>query len=146
MKIDPKKIARMITEDPNEVVPSDHFDDFEDEYGGPRACDVCERPREEELLQCDICQDVYGLVGAEISGICSRCTTIRSENDIKALGDEWDSEINGADWYVNFNASASGEPHVVCPGCLSKRKVWQNPQANRADRRYNLYDFDGNLI
>jgi len=32
MKIDPKQIARMITEDPNEVVPSDHFDDFEDEY------------------------------------------------------------------------------------------------------------------
>jgi hypothetical protein len=32
MNIDPKKIARMITEDPNEVVPSDHFDDFEDEY------------------------------------------------------------------------------------------------------------------
>jgi len=32
MNVDPKKIARMITEDPNEVVPSDHFDDFEDEY------------------------------------------------------------------------------------------------------------------
>ena len=30
MKIDPKKIARMISEDPN--VPSDHFDDTEDEY------------------------------------------------------------------------------------------------------------------
>jgi hypothetical protein len=32
MKIDPEKIARMITEDPDEVAPSDHFDDFEDEY------------------------------------------------------------------------------------------------------------------
>ena len=31
MKIDPEKIARMITEDPD-VAPSDHFDDFEDEY------------------------------------------------------------------------------------------------------------------
>jgi len=30
MKIDPKKIARLISEDPN--VPSDHFDDTEDEY------------------------------------------------------------------------------------------------------------------
>ena len=34
MEIDPKQIARMITEDPDEVAPSDHFDDFEDEYGG----------------------------------------------------------------------------------------------------------------
>jgi hypothetical protein len=32
MKIDPQKIARMISEDPNEVVPSNHFDDTEDEY------------------------------------------------------------------------------------------------------------------
>jgi len=32
MNIDPKKIARMISEDPNEVAPSDHFDDTEDEY------------------------------------------------------------------------------------------------------------------
>ena len=32
MNIDPKKIARMITEDPDEVAPSDHFDDTEDEY------------------------------------------------------------------------------------------------------------------
>jgi len=41
MKIDPKKIARMITEDPNEVVPSDHFDDFEDEYGVPGVVADC---------------------------------------------------------------------------------------------------------
>ena len=44
MNIDPEKIARMITEDPDEVVPSDHFDDFEDEYededAGP-ICDTC---------------------------------------------------------------------------------------------------------
>ena len=43
LKIDPKKIARMITEDPD-VAPSDHFDDFEDEYededAGP-ICDTC---------------------------------------------------------------------------------------------------------
>jgi hypothetical protein len=31
--IDPKKIARMISEDPDEVAPSNHFDDTEDEYG-----------------------------------------------------------------------------------------------------------------
>jgi hypothetical protein len=35
MKIDPKKIAKMISEDPN--VPSDHFDDTEDEYRGGRV-------------------------------------------------------------------------------------------------------------
>ena len=32
MNIDPQKIARMISEDPNEVAPGDHFDDTEDEY------------------------------------------------------------------------------------------------------------------
>tara|TARA_R110000751_G_scaffold93925_2_gene183319 strand:- start:324 stop:818 length:495 start_codon:yes stop_codon:yes gene_type:complete len=31
--VDPKKIAKMISEDPDEVAPDDHFDDFEDEYG-----------------------------------------------------------------------------------------------------------------
>tara|TARA_R110000765_G_scaffold10110_1_gene31453 strand:+ start:320 stop:670 length:351 start_codon:yes stop_codon:yes gene_type:complete len=36
------KIARMITEDPDEVVPSDHFDDFEDEYEDyDYYCDNC---------------------------------------------------------------------------------------------------------
>jgi hypothetical protein len=56
MTIDPKQIARMITEDPNEVVPSNHFDDTEDEYEevpidrphgehpvwGPCDCDECQ--------------------------------------------------------------------------------------------------------
>ena len=37
MKIDPKQIARMISEDPDGVVPSNHFDDTEDEYVGEEA-------------------------------------------------------------------------------------------------------------
>jgi len=32
--VDPEKIVRMITEDPDEIAPSDHFDDFQDEYEG----------------------------------------------------------------------------------------------------------------
>ena len=32
MNIDPQKIARMISEDPNEVPDFSHFDDTEDEY------------------------------------------------------------------------------------------------------------------
>ena len=44
--VDPEKIARMITEDPNEVVPSDHFDDFEDEY---KAYDYDEEEAGEEM-------------------------------------------------------------------------------------------------
>ena len=41
MNVDPKKIARMITEDPDEVNP---LDDIEDRYEDPNAgpiCDVC---------------------------------------------------------------------------------------------------------
>tara|TARA_R110000765_G_scaffold405065_1_gene501549 strand:+ start:254 stop:733 length:480 start_codon:yes stop_codon:yes gene_type:complete len=51
MKIDPKKIARMITEDPDEVAPSDHFDDFEDEYRdvNPWATIIQTRPAAESL-------------------------------------------------------------------------------------------------
>ena len=44
MNIDPKKIARMISEDPDEVAPGDHFDDTEDEYIDPDTgpiCDIC---------------------------------------------------------------------------------------------------------
>ena len=36
MKIDPKQIAKMITEDPY-VAPSDHFDDTEDEHSAAKS-------------------------------------------------------------------------------------------------------------
>jgi len=145
MKIDPKQIAKMITEDPDEVNP---LDNIIDEYG--YQCDVCEKKRDfQESLSCDICQDVYGLIGPEISRICGRCNDIKYENGVGEDGMMfWDSEINGSDWYVNFNVGESypGKgPNVVCPGCLSKRKVWQNPQVIFASA-YNLYDLDGNLI
>jgi hypothetical protein len=39
MKIDPKKIARMISEDPDEVNP---FDDTEDEFTSDSVCTLCD--------------------------------------------------------------------------------------------------------
>ena len=57
MTIDPQKIARMISEDPNEVVPSDHFDDTEDEYvDEPGWCDGCLRDIDYNFLdECKNC-------------------------------------------------------------------------------------------
>jgi len=48
MKIDPKKIAKLISEDPN-VAPDDHFDDFEDEYIDPDAEDAV------DMAECGNC-------------------------------------------------------------------------------------------
>jgi len=57
MNIDPKQIARMISEDPDEVVPSDHFDDTEDEYvAEPGFCDGCLRDIDYDFLnECEKC-------------------------------------------------------------------------------------------
>jgi len=69
MKIDPKKIARMITEDPDEVVPSDHFDDFEDEYGIDVTYYIVEVPTEYHYRWADnATQGEYPSVAAEYTG------------------------------------------------------------------------------
>ena len=64
MNIDPKKIARMITEDPNEIAPSDHFDDTEDEYiDDENSCAWCGTPGAEfdiglvDGVYCQSCKD-----------------------------------------------------------------------------------------
>ena len=54
MKIDPKQIAKMITEDPDEVNPLDNIEDeFEEELG---FCDGCLRSVDyDDLWDCEKC-------------------------------------------------------------------------------------------
>jgi len=57
MNIDPKKIAKIISEDPDEVASDNHFDDTEDEYvDDPGFCDGCLRDSSYDLLsECQKC-------------------------------------------------------------------------------------------
>ena len=70
MKIDPKQIARMITEDPDEVAPSDHFDDFEDEYehdmGEYVFCSSCNTEFDASAHSLELCENCE-------SAWCERC-------------------------------------------------------------------------
>ena len=102
MKIDPKKIARMISEDPD-VAPDDHFDDTEDEYIDPNACRYCGK---------DATDSVWHLPYHD--GHMMRC----DECDICAC-DGCISNLKGAEEW-NIDADYDGESwtqDVSCPDC-----------------------------
>jgi len=103
MKIDPKKIARMISEDPN-VAPDDHFDDTEDEYvdeewsGDSTPCYKCKIPvfeggltRESGLGQyCESCNTMW----------CGDC-----------------AEAAVAQTRLSFDDYYGNGVHTKCPNC-----------------------------
>ena len=64
MKIDPNKIAKMITEDPDEVNPLDNIEDeFEEEYAFCSNCDVEYIAATAPLELCENCGSAW----------CERC-------------------------------------------------------------------------
>ena len=98
MNIDPKQIAKMISEDPD-VASGDHFNDTEDEYVDPDACRYCGK---KETLSSAMLNYMIR---------CGRC-------DISAC-DGCISNLKGAEEW-NIDADYDGESFrqdVLCPNC-----------------------------
>jgi hypothetical protein len=93
--IDPKKIARMIMEDPDEINP---LDNTRDEFGSP--CDVCGKGLGEssDYKSCDSCS----------AKICSDCTYHHAHWDLEDLQRQY---YNTDTWHIDDVA-------VSCPGCI----------------------------
>ena len=100
MNIDPKQIAKMITEDPDEVNP---LDNIEDRFGP--TCDVCEAELEGDgseldFLQCEYCS----------AKICDVCAYHHGHHDLEDLQRQ---HYNADRWYINVSGLHA------CPDCIN---------------------------
>jgi len=97
--LDPKQIARMISEDPNEVAPENPFDDTEDEYIDPDACRYCGK---KENLSSSMLDYMMRCDGCDISA-CDGCI----------------SNLKGAEeWHIDADYDGeSFRQNVLCPNC-----------------------------
>ena len=113
MKIDPKQIARMITEDPDEIAPSDHFDDTEDEYvdeewsGDSAPCHKCMIPVFEGGLTRE---SGYAAAqwNARVGQYCESCDTMWCGDCAEAAVAQ--TRLSFDDYYGNG-------VHTECPNC-----------------------------
>ena len=101
MKIDPKQIAKMITEDPDEVNP---LDNIEDEF-----------VRKDYIIWCDYCEEEYTEEDEEWYGPLTKCENCGASWCGSCLpeGDTWRQRVGK----TGHRHTISDNLLLTCPLC-----------------------------
>jgi hypothetical protein len=129
MAVDPNKIAKMITEDPDEVNPLDDeyadledADEFDDHYGDSRPCNKCGTPvfeggltRESGVGQyCEFCDTMW-------CGDCAKDAVVQTR--------------------LSFDDHYGNGVHTECPNCAKAKGLPSRTASRRSHSWVNRPDF-----